>query len=546
MTFASPTKRETNISTQHLLSMNKSIQNKLRLFARLATCNPFLVDRIELEKQILGDDFAEDGIAWSRRLEFTDRERFNVTRLTAAFDALVEQVGSTVQKGKPLPAESNEDYWDVLTYALLYRHIVYQDPKNLQEPKSTAKIWEAFRSDYEELTNLPGLIKAPSQSAVHLFAILCQVHRAFFNIYTFIVGESLPSIELRGKVWQSIFSHDMGRYRRSLFQRMSGLASLITGPSGTGKELVARAIGLSQFVPFDETSHSFKVFGAARFFPLNLSAMSPNLIESELFGHRKGSFTGAVADRKGWLELCPPEGAVFLDEIGELDSSLQVKLLRVVQQRKFSRLGDSEERVFAGKIIGATNRNLSEEINAGRFREDLYYRLCADRIETPSLRQQLVDRPEDLPFLVGHIVRGLVGECLVNEGPGSTDDLFKEEDSLRDQALSWIEKNLGEDYPWRGNFRELEQCISSIMIRGEYLPEEYSLRQAKSATGPQVWVDEAIDSSLSADELLQRYCTWVYFQTESYEAAARLLKLDRRTVKAKIDDAMLRSLRDKG
>ncbi len=495
-------------------------KRQLELFSQLATCNPFLPKRIELEKQVLGSDFEEDGIAWSRRLEFTDRERFNVTKLTDASIALIKKIKQQAESGKSLPDQSLRHYWYVVVYALLYRHIVYQVPENLRKPESTAKIWKDFLADYRLLVKLPGLTEEITQSPGHLFAILSQVHRAFFNIYSFILGESLPSVQLRGKVWQSIFTCDIDRYRRTLFDRMSGLPSLITGPSGTGKELVARAIGLSQFIPFNEKQGKFREEDESSFFPLNLSAMSANLIESELFGHRKGSFTGAIADRKGWLELCPAHGAVFLDEIGELDPALQVKLLRVVQQRNFSRLGDTKPRKFSGKIIGATNRDLGEEMKAGRFREDLYYRLCADRIETPGLRQQLNDRPDDLFFLTRHVARKLAGD---------------ESDSLCNQAVEWIKTNLGPNYPWRGNFRELEQCVSSIMIRNEYVPGQAQ----GSSVERDDWVSDAIKTKLTADELLQRYCTWMYFQTGGYEAAARKLKIDRRTVKAKIDQAML-------
>ena len=105
------------------------------------------------------------------------------------------------------------------------------------------------------------------------------------------------------------------------------------------------------------------------------------MIESELFGHRRGAFTGAVEDRSGWLETCGPHGAVFLDEIGELDAAIQVKLLRVLQSRTFQRIGETKPRRFEGKVIAATNRDLDEEIGAGRFRSDLYYRLCADVVE---------------------------------------------------------------------------------------------------------------------------------------------------------------------
>ena len=158
----------------------------------------------------------------------------------------------------------------------------------------------------------------------------------------------------------------------------------MTGATGTGKELVARAIGLSRYVPFNEKSQSFQHDFAGSFRAVNLSALSPTLIESELFGHRRGSFTGAVEDRTGWLESCGPHGTVFLDEIGELDPGIQVKLLRVLQTRTFQRIGETDERRFEGKIIAATNRNLDEELEGGDFRADFYYRLCADRVTTPT------------------------------------------------------------------------------------------------------------------------------------------------------------------
>ena len=123
-----------------------------------------------------------------------------------------------------------------------------------------------------------------------------------------IIGSSLPAARLRAAVWQSIFTHDMRRYRRTLYARMGEFATLITGPSGTGKELVARAIAESRYLPFDERRLAFADDGVESFFPINISALSPTLVESELFGHRRGAFTGAVGDRKGWLETCPAVG----------------------------------------------------------------------------------------------------------------------------------------------------------------------------------------------------------------------------------------------
>ncbi len=134
---------------------------------------------------------------------------------------------------------------------------------------------------------------------------------------------------------------------------------------------------------------------------------------------------------------------MFLDEIGDLDMAIQVKLLRVVQHRTYCRLGETEERLFAGKILAATNRDLAAEIDAGRFRADLYYRLCADRIETPSLCEQLADRPQALGGLVHFLAERIA--------PGESQPLAAE-------VMEWIVGNLPKNYAWPGNIRELEQC----------------------------------------------------------------------------------------
>ena len=319
-------------------------------------------------------------------------------------------------------------------------------------------------------------------------------------------------------MWQSVFSHDSRRYRRCLFNRMGDMPLLITGPSGTGKELVARAVALSQYIPFDPGSRRFGSGPRGHFFPLNLSALSPTLIESELFGHRRGSFTGALEDRGGWLEACGPHGSVFLDEIGEVAQGIQVKLLRVLESRKYQRLGETTPRTFDGKLIAATNRDLSLEMREGRFRPDLYYRLCSDIIHTPSLREQLDDRPEELVNLVQFLCHRVVPS---EEAP-----------TLAEDVVEWVCMYLGEAYAWPGNVRELDQCVRNILIRKDYVPAE------EGATGTDL--EEALrQSTLTADELVRLYCTVVYRDTGNYVQTARRLGLDRRTVRSRVDPESL-------
>ena len=446
---------------------------------------------------------------------------------------LAEEVVDSVTKDGKLPVELQREYWAVATYLMLYRNITPLDRISVLELKSQRKVksaWEGFWNQYQRIFSIGQPFEIDKPSAAHLFSCLLQIHRAFFNIFSNILGSSKPIARLREQAWDSIFTCCLHRYHDSMHGRMRDLSTLITGPSGTGKELVARAIGLSQYIPFDPDSGRFVVESKNLYLPLNLSALSPTLIESELFGHRKGSFTGAVVDRVGWLETCSPCGAVFLDEIGELSLELQVKLLRVLQQRTYTRLGDTAELTFQGKIIAATNRDIESGIAQGNFREDFYFRICSDRIQTPSLKQQLDDRPSDLSWLIESILRKHVAPDQLQE--------------IGANVSNWIETNLGSSYPWHGNIRELEQCVRSFLIREEYVPLNLEKRAAASGDFP-TWLHPVVGGELSAEELLSRYCTFIYSKRGSYEQTAQILKLDRRTVKAKIDQDLLKELADR-
>lgn len=494
-------------------------QRFLTTLAELSYCNPFHPRRIELEQTALGKEFEpEQHVAWSRTAATAHAERPNVAKLTEKADMLAESLRSALASGEALSQSDQPLYEDLINYVLYYRWVAPLSPTALSGGKaSIAKVWRSFREDFQLFFLLPGKPPLTHSSPAHLFACLHQLRRAFRHIFDCIYGDSLPAARLRGTVWQSIFTHDMRRYRRTLYDHMADLTTLITGPSGTGKELVARAIALSQYVTFNEQEQRFTGKPDTGFIPINLSALSPTLIESELFGHRRGAFTGATSDRVGWLESCPQHGAVFLDEIGELDHAIQVKLLRVVQNRVYTRLGDTNEQSFAGKIIAATNRDLSAEMEEGKFRQDLYYRLCSDRIETPSLREQVEDRPEALTSLIKIITERVAGEEAIG---------------LAEEVESWIRENIDPAYPWPGNIRELEQCVRNILVRQEYIPRK--LEAAHDQSMPS-WLAGVETGQLTADQLVCRYCKAVYERLGSYEKTANALGLDRRTVRNKIE-----------
>ncbi|MBT8486456.1 MAG: sigma-54-dependent Fis family transcriptional regulator [Phycisphaerales bacterium] len=497
--------------------------------SRLAYCNPFLPERITHEQAALGPAFVEGGKPWNVHPDRAGVD-VNLTRLMERAEPLVAKLGARMREGaRPREAE-RQQYEDLALFVLYYRYLPrFRHPVTdastdhaggvASKPRPVA-FYRQFVADARAFFDVPGVALPDDRELPHLFACFFQMRRAFDLIFSCIIGVSAPAVRLRAEVWQSIFTHDMRRYRRRLYDRMGDLTTLVTGPSGTGKELVASAIGRARYVAFDPDARRFTADAVGAFRAINLSALSPTLIESELFGHVRGSFTGAVADHVGWLEACPAEGAVFLDEIGDLDGSIQVKLLRVLQTRTFHRIGDTTPRVFEGKIIAATNRDLTAGMQAGRFRNDLYYRLCSDLIRTPSLGERLRDEPGELSDLVAHIIERQLGDT---------------DDTLVDETLTWIDANLGRDYAWPGNIRELEQCVRNILIRGVYRPAGAAAGDTPGGGDDLTRSLACINAAnLTADELVRRYCTLVYQQCGSYVETARRLGLDRRTVRARV------------
>jgi len=489
--------------------------------AAISYCNPFSRRRVDLEKRALGEQFTDyRPFIHLPAYLLPDQIFQNSVKIGAVAEDLVARLAEILAH-KPDSADTVIPLYRDLAYYLLYhRHLSsIASGVGLDAGLSTKVefLWKEFLSDYQQLMSLPGIDIPALYAPEHLFALQFQVARAFEAIFRNIYGASKPAAQLRTAVWESIFTHDMRRYGKALYHRMGELPTLINGPSGTGKELVAQAIGQARHIPFNPKTGRFKSNLEQDFHAINISAFSSTLVESELFGHSKGSFTGAVSDRKGWLETCGPYGCLFLDEIGELNASTQVTLLRVLQERHFQRIGDTSQRHFEGKIISATNRNLIDEISAGHFRADFYYRLCADIIVAPSLREQLDDNPSDLQNLVRHFVMQLVGE---------------DEDSIQTttkEATAYIEQHIPETYRWQGNMRELDQCVRNIVIRGFYRPLP-DIATAVAGDFRTELANEVVKGALTLDDLQSRYCSLVVADTGSYRAAAARLASDRRTV----------------
>jgi transcriptional regulator with AAA-type ATPase domain len=504
-------------------------RSQLAAIARLTWCNPFTADRVALERQVLGPQFIDAPEAWNRE-EVRRRDRTNLDEIARRVDPLAQALRQRLLDGVAAADDELLLYEDLICFLLYHRYRgeftrAILEAAERGAPLRRLQFADRFESDAHHFLRLAGRTLPSGFDAAHLYACCFQIRRAFVHIFNHIAGESARAAALRAAVWQSIFTHDLGRYVRGRYKRMGDIPTLITGPSGTGKELVARAIGMARYIPFDATRREFTEDFAASFYPLDVSALPATLVESELFGHKRGSFTGAVSDRIGWFEACPPLGTVFLDEIGEVVPAIQVKLLRVLQTRTFHRLGEIQTRHFRGKIIAATNRDLAAAMRAGRFREDFYYRLCADVITTPSLRQQLDESPQVLRGLVLFITRRLARE---------------EAEALAEEVCQWIESRLGRDYPWPGNIRELEQCVRSVWLRHEYRPPAAAPAGADDAR--EALAAAVRDGRLSAADLDRHYYTLVFHESGSYEEAARRLGVNWRTVKAKVDSGFLEQL----
>ena len=490
----------------------------LAAVAGLGYSNPFLPERIRYERAALGREFVAGGPVWSASVSNPDATPPNVVSIYGKLNRRIAEFHARLAKAPDVSEEELTAYEESVHYLLYQRyHAAFV------AAQGKWGFYREFLADWNRLCRLPGKHWESALKPAHVFACYRQIQRAFHHIYDNIIGNSMPAARLRASIWQSIFTHDMHLYRRTLYRKMGEFPTLITGPSGTGKELIARAIAASRYVAFDTDRMAFADQAAESFLPINIAALSPALIESELFGHRRGSFTGAIGDRKGWLEACPESGSVFLDELGEMDLSIQVKLLRVIETRKFSAVGDTATREFKGKLIAATNRNLEQEIRAGRFREDLYYRMCADLIQTPSLADQIQDSPGVLHELVHYMTLRTVGD---------------EAKQVLPEVEAWIRTHLPREYAWPGNYRELEQCIRNVIIRRSYRPI------AQSGSSEDAFSIRFRAGELTADELLSRYAAQVYRLTGSYEEAARRMGLDRRTVKAKVEMYLRSTARD--
>ena len=327
---------------------------------------------------------------------------------------------------------------------------------------------------------------------------------------------------IQGQRTRGKLGNIIGRSTRmlSLYQMIETVAQvqstvLVTGESGTGKELVARAI------------HDMSPRAEKPFVSVNCGAFTETLLESELFGYVKGSFTGANANRKGLFEAAN-SGTIFLDEIGEMSSAMQVKLLRVLQERKVRPVGATEETNVDTRVIAATNRDLASMVSAGTFREDLYYRISVIPIELPPLRE----RSEDISELANHFVEKFCAPTGRKLG-------------VSENAMRLLER-----YSWPGNVRELEHTIEravalehTSMIEPERLPEKITNYNPYRVAEAMEFPEEGINITAHLDQLEKSYLVEALRRTSGNQTnAAELLKLSVRSLRHLLDKHGIRGL----
>lgn len=488
----------------------KTLTSETRAFFSLvseaAFANPFSQHRVELDKKISGG---------SATRPWRDIVPEAVSQVAKQIEKLDADRPAKIQDFKQADRELIEH---VFLFDVFHQFVKQFDQLIVEQINAGDEpIAIGFAKDVFSLLTKRGFSR---QLANRYFSLFYQIRRAFHFIDRSLIGQCNSMRQLRMNLWNNIFTHDIRYYEHYLWDKMEDFSTLLLGPTGCGKGAAAAAIGRSGFIPFDEKKQTFAESFTKTFIPVNLSQFPETLLESELFGHTKGAFTGAVDSHDGLFSLCGPHGSIFLDEIGDTSIQVQIKLLQILEERIFSPVGSHKKQHFHGRVIAATNKSLDQLRRKGKFRDDFYYRLCSDCIIVPSLQQRIQENPSELDDLIANTVERITGH--------------KAED-LIGAVKEVINKNLGKDYHWPGNVRELAQCIRRVAIKCDYAGDTTI---ASEDLKTKLFTN--IDSGkLNAQNLLAAYCTILYQRYRTYEQVARVTQLDRRTVKKYIDQLIL-------
>ncbi|MBA4149670.1 MAG: sigma-54-dependent Fis family transcriptional regulator [Verrucomicrobia bacterium] len=464
------------------------------LIAQTAFANPFSAERRELNLKLTGSPRGDAQVLFEA---VTDR---------------LQKMDAASLRFRDFREEDRDVMRHAFLFQVYHRFFDALDQLVLEQIRAGEKSCKvAFATELLDALGSRGFSRDES---LRFFGIFYQLRRAHFFIVHGLIGQSLSMQELRRRLWNNVFTSNIRWYDRFLWNRMEDFSTLLLGETGTGKGAAAAAIGRSSFIPFHEKAGCFAESFAENFISLNLSQFPETLIESELFGHRKGAFTGAIEAHQGVFARCSPHGSIFLDEIGDVSVPVQIKLLQVLQERVFSPVGSRDKVRFRGRVIAATNKSLEKLRQEKLFRDDFYYRLCSDVIVLPTLRQRLEELPSELDALLEHIMARMTGEKV---------------SELVDVVRTALKNSPGERYGWPGNFRELEQAIRRILLNNRY---EGDVQIGDSTDR---FLLDLSSGSLNAEEVLSHYCSLLYQRHGTFEEVARRTNLDPRTVKRYVE-----------
>ncbi len=485
---------------ENKIPLDAAERDFFRLVSNLTFSNPFEADTFELAYRIAGG-------------RFRSREILNKKLNAAIREKLEEIVLRKRISWKDFSGEDRELIRVASLYDTYHNCMAEFDDLILQQiEKGVDSCAVPFAQKTLSLLYQRGF---EAKQALQYFAFYYQLRRAWYFIFHGLIGKN-PSMEkLRAHLWRSIFTHDTHWYEQFLWNRMEDFSTFLVGETGTEKGTAAAAIGRSGYIPFDKSKDRFVESFMGNFIEINLSQFPESLIESELFGHQKGAFTGAIESHKGVFSLCSKFGSIFLDETGDVSIPVQIKLLKVLEERNFTAVGSHKKLYFSGRIIAATNKSIRELREGNVFRRDFYYRLCSNVITVPTLRQQIEEEPSSLVTLLKHTIHRIIGE------PSR---------ELEEMVLEVIEREVGAQYHWPGNVRELEQTVRCVLLNRDYCSEiEGWCETPKNVLG-----DTLHNLRLSAQELLSAYCAALYKKHKTYEKVSEITQLDPRTVKKHI------------
>jgi DNA-binding NtrC family response regulator len=428
--------------------------------AELADAPPFGPQFIPAEQRILGARHVYQGPILSLVGDFGPLD--NLGNVVEILRALVEKVRERLLGGAVATDEEKRAYVKavlLVLYSEVDEPLLVLAETNVMAPG----VYRGFVARRAHFLEIEGLVVELPGARI-LFAVFYQVRRAYFIIHTTLLGISPASGELRNRVWYTLFpAGDLFLHAMWGYANRSDVTVLILGETGTGKEGVAWALSYGRWIPCDDQGR-FKDRPDQGFHAINLAGLSDTLADAQLVGFPKGAFTGALKNTPGALDQCAAGRNLFIDEVGAASLAIQNKLLRIVEEKKFTPLGSIEQVLVLGRLIFAAQRSQLVSANVSR---DLRYRMCTNMIDVPSLRARIDGHPDELAFFVRRFAQKA-------SGPQAARTVA--------ETLALIQAKYP-NHRWGGNMRELLACVENVATHRELFVPPNSVAATSVAQG---------------------------------------------------------------